>query len=84
MPVTGPKSPGNALYFANYSSPMKLMDIARDVIGLTLLKRQDRTDLPMRKRDPGYSAAKDAAITIARACTFAPTGVVTNAKVLFR
>ena len=63
---------------------MKLMDIARDVIGLTLLKRQDRTDLPMRKRDPGYSAAKDAAITLARACTFVPTGVAANAKILFR
>ncbi len=82
--MTEPKSPGNALYFANYSSPMKLMDCVRDVIGLTLWKRQNRTDLPMRKRDPGYSAAIDASITLVRTYTLAPTGVVTKAEVLFR
>ena len=61
-----------------------LMDGVRGVIGLTLLKRQHRADLPLRKRDPGYPAAIDAAIKVARAETFAPTCVVTNAEVLFR
>ena len=37
-----------------------------------------------RKRDPGYPAAIDAAVTHARACTFASIGMVRNAEVLFR
>lgn len=83
-PITGPTAHGIALQFANYSSPELLMDAVRDAIGLTLLKKQYSTDLSLRKRDPGYPAAIDAAVTLARACTFASIGMVRNAEVLFR
>jgi hypothetical protein len=82
-----PKLRGKALHFANYSSSKMLMDGVRDVIGPTLLKDlKDRTALtcPCEKRDPGYPAATDVGINLANACTFASTGVVTNAEVLFR
>ena len=83
-PMAGPKSHGKALHFANYSSPKMMMDGVRDVIGPTLLK--DRTSLtsPCEKRDPGYPATINATIELARACTFASIGVITNAEVLFR
>ena len=83
-PITGPTAHGIALQFADYSSPKLLMDAVRDAIGLTLLKRQYTTDLSLRKRDPGYPAAIDAAVTLARASTFASIGMVMNAEVLFR
>ena len=83
-PITGPTAHGIALQFANYSSPKLLMDAVRDAIGPTLLNRQYITDLSLRKRDPGYPAAVDAAITLVRACTFASIGMVRNAEVLFR
>ena len=83
-PITGPTAHGIALQFANYSSPKLLMDAVRDAIGPTLLNRQYITDLSLRKRDPGYPAAIDAAVTFARACTFASIGMVRNAEVLFR
>ena len=83
-PITGPTAHGIALQFANYSSPKLLMDAVRDAIGPTLLNRQYITDLSLRKRDPGYPAAIDAAVTLARACTFASIGMVRNAEVLFR
>ena len=83
-PITGPTAHGIALQFANYSSPKLLMDAVRDAIGLTLLTRQYSTDLSLRKRDPGYPAAIDAAVTLARACTFASIGMVRSGEVLFR
>ena len=83
-PIPGPTAHGIALQFASYSSPELLMDAVRDAIGLTLLKKQYSTDLSLRKRDPGYSAAIDAAVTLARACTFASIGMVRDAEVLFR
>ena len=83
-PITGPTAHGIALQFANYSSPKLLMDAVRDAIGPTLLNREYITDLSLRKRDPGYPAAIDAAVTHARACTFASIGMVRNAEVLFR
>ena len=64
-----PKLRGKALHFANYSSSKMLMGGVRDVIGPTLLKDlTDRTALtcPCEKRDPGYSAAIDASITLVR------------------
>ena len=75
------------MHFAIYSSPKMLMDGVRDVIGPTLLKDlKDRTALtcPCEKRDPGYPATINATIELARACTFASIGVITNAEVLFR
>ena len=83
-PITGPTALGIALQFANSSSPKLLMDAVRDAIGLTLLKRQYSSDLSLRKCDPGYLASIDAAVTHARACTFASIGMVRNAEVLFR
>ena len=82
--MTGPTAHGIALQFANYSSPKLLMDSVRDAISLTLLKRQYITDMSLRKRDPGYLAAIDVAVTLARACTLASIGMVRNAEVLFR
>jgi len=84
LPTTGPKSPGNALHFAIYSSPKMLMDGVRDVIGPTLLKDRTALTCPCEKRDPGYPATINATIELARACTFASIGVITNAEVLFR
>ena len=83
-PITGPTAHGIALQFANYSSPKLLMDSVRDAISLTLLKRQYSTEKSLRKRDPGYLAAIDASVTLARACTLASIGMVRNAEVLFR
>ena len=83
-PITGPTAHGIALQFANYSSPKLLMDTVRDAIGATLLKRKYNTDLSLRKRDPGYPAAIDAAVTLARACTFASICMVRKAEVLYR
>ena len=40
------------------------MDGVRDAIGLSLLKRQDRTDLPMRKFYQGYPPAIEPAIKL--------------------
>ena len=82
--MAGPKSHGKALHFANYSSPKMLMDGVQDVIGPTLLKDRTALTCPCEKRDPGYPAMINATIELARACTFAPTCVVTNAEVLFR
>ena len=84
LPITGHKSPGNALHFANYSSPKMLMDGVQDAIGLTLLKDMTALTCPCEKRNPGYPATINATIELARAYTFAPTCVVTNAEVLFR
>ena len=83
-PMTGPTAHGIALQFANYSSPKLLMDAVRDAISLTLLKRQYSTEKSLRKRDPGYLAAIDASVTLAKACTLASTGMVRNPEVLFR
>ena len=82
--MAGPKSHGKALHFANYSSPKMMMDGVLDVIGPTLLKDRTALTCPCEKRDPGYPAATDVGINLANACTFASTGVVTNAEVLFR
>ena len=60
-----------------------LMDGVRDAIGVTLLKDRTALTCPCEKRDPGYPAMINATIELARACTFAPTCVVTNAEVLF-
>jgi len=64
--MAGPKSHGKALHFANYSSPKMMMDGVRDVIGPTLLKDRTALTCPCEKRDPGYSAAIDASITLVR------------------
>ena len=83
-PITGPTAHGIALQFANYSSP-KTADGCRTGCDRPDAFEETVQHRPVpRKRDPGYPAAIDDAVTLARACTFASIGMVRNAEVLFR